>query len=288
MKYPHYKFGNNWFVYMVRCADNSLYTGITNDLLHRICKHNLGKGANYTRSRLPVKLVYSQICYYKSEALKMELHIKSLTKKEKELLIDKSSDSFLQLNPLLKSYEEMMVPVPIGIYSDERYRFLSQIEVDTTVVRSLQQKYSWAVPSELAIKTIVKYSPIVEMGAGTGYWANLIKKSGGDIIAYDVMDRINLYHPSTANSYFKIKNGSPKILSQHTDRSLFLCWPPIGEMALNCLQFWKGKYLILVADRDLSGDSEFYRQLMDFKIIKVISIPTWPNMNDKLYVMERY
>lgn len=273
---------------MVRCADNSLYTGITNDLLHRICKHNLGKGANYTRSRLPVKLVYSQICYYKSEALKMELHIKSLTKKEKELLIDKSSDSFLQLNPLLKSYEEMMVPVPIGIYSDERYRFLSQIEVDTTVVRSLQQKYSWAVPSELAIKTIVKYSPIVEMGAGTGYWANLIKKSGGDIIAYDVMDRINLYHPSTANSYFKIKNGSPKILSQHTDRSLFLCWPPIGEMALNCLQFWKGKYLILVADRDLSGDSEFYRQLMDFKIIKVISIPTWPNMNDKLYVMERY
>jgi len=288
MKYPHYKFGDNWFVYIVRCVDHSLYTGITNDLLYRICKHNLGKGANYTRSRLPVKLVYSQICYYKSEALKLELHIKSLSKKEKELLINKTSDSFLQLNPLLQSYEEIMIPAPIGIDLDERDRFLSRIEVDVSAIRSLQLRYSWAVPSELAISTIVKYSPLVEIGAGTGYWANLIQKFGGDIIAYDLTNKINLYHPNTASTYFNIKNGSPKILKKHSNRNLFLCWPPYGnEMAFDCLQTWRGEYLILIADQNLSANSEFYQQLSNFKMVEIISIPTWPNIYDRLYVMKR-
>jgi putative endonuclease len=74
----------HWFVYIVRCKDNSLYTGITVDLQRRIKEHNQSKkGAKYTRSRRPVKLVRSFVRHSKSDALKLEHKIKKLSKKEK-------------------------------------------------------------------------------------------------------------------------------------------------------------------------------------------------------------
>lgn len=76
----------SWYVYMVRCRDNSLYTGCTDDPNRRLAVHNAGKGAKYTKSRLPVQLVYREECPDKSTALKREYAIKRLTKAEKELL----------------------------------------------------------------------------------------------------------------------------------------------------------------------------------------------------------
>ena len=76
----------SWYVYMVRCRDNSLYTGYTDDPERRLAVHNAGKGAKYTKSRLPVQLVYREECPDKSTALKREYAIKRLTKAEKELL----------------------------------------------------------------------------------------------------------------------------------------------------------------------------------------------------------
>lgn len=75
------------YVYIVRCSDNSLYTGWTNNLEKRIETHNSGKGAKYTRSRLPVELVYKKEFETKNDALKYEKKIKSLKKSEKEELV---------------------------------------------------------------------------------------------------------------------------------------------------------------------------------------------------------
>lgn len=75
------------YVYILECADNTLYAGYTNDLDSRLKVHNQGKGAKYTRGRLPVKLVYSEIMENKSEALKREYQIKQMTRKQKEELI---------------------------------------------------------------------------------------------------------------------------------------------------------------------------------------------------------
>jgi putative endonuclease len=75
--------GNNWVVYLVRCADRSLYCGITNDLNKRLDAHNLGKGAKYTRSRTPVKLLGTCMEMTKSEALKLEHRIKHTTANRK-------------------------------------------------------------------------------------------------------------------------------------------------------------------------------------------------------------
>lgn len=73
----------------MRCADGSYYTGWTNDLDRRLAAHNAGKGAKYTRSRLPVTRVYHEICGSKEEALRREIQIKSMTRLQKEALINK-------------------------------------------------------------------------------------------------------------------------------------------------------------------------------------------------------
>lgn len=78
---------DNYSVYMVCCADDTYYTGIATDVEHRIMVHNSGKGAKYTRSRLPVHLVYKEEGLTKSEALKRELAIKKLSRQKKEALI---------------------------------------------------------------------------------------------------------------------------------------------------------------------------------------------------------
>lgn len=78
----------SWQVYILRCCDDTLYTGITDDLPRRIAAHNAGKGAKYTRGRGPVTLVYAEICDDKSSALKREHAIKSLSRANKLELID--------------------------------------------------------------------------------------------------------------------------------------------------------------------------------------------------------
>ncbi len=75
------------YVYILRCKDNSLYTGWCRDLDERIKKHNSGKGAKYTRAKGPCKLVYYEKISNKSEALKREIAIKKLSKVKKEDLV---------------------------------------------------------------------------------------------------------------------------------------------------------------------------------------------------------
>lgn len=83
---------NNHYVYILRCADDTLYTGWTTDVQKRLEVHNSGKGAKYTRSRLPVELVYTEEFDDKSEAQKREYAIKQLTRTEKEALIESNHD----------------------------------------------------------------------------------------------------------------------------------------------------------------------------------------------------
>ena len=73
----------NWYVYILRCKDDTLYCGITPDMKRRLEQHRSGKGAKYTRGRGPLELVYSEVCPTHSEALKREAAIKRLTRPEK-------------------------------------------------------------------------------------------------------------------------------------------------------------------------------------------------------------
>ena len=72
-----------WYVYILRCSDGTLYTGSTDDVARRAQVHNSGKGAKYTRCRIPVEVAYSEACESYSAALKREYAIKQLSRKEK-------------------------------------------------------------------------------------------------------------------------------------------------------------------------------------------------------------
>ncbi len=79
-----------WFCYLLRCADDTLYCGITNDLEKRFAAHNAGTASKYTRARTPVELVFAESYAGRSAASKREMEIKNLTRAEKLALIQSS------------------------------------------------------------------------------------------------------------------------------------------------------------------------------------------------------
>lgn len=85
-----------WYVYLLKCADDTLYTGITTDVNRRLNEHNKGTGAKYTKTRRPVVLVAVSEASNRSEASKEEYRIKQLTRKEKLLLIDGNRNTSTQ------------------------------------------------------------------------------------------------------------------------------------------------------------------------------------------------
>ncbi|MQS75103.1 GIY-YIG nuclease family protein [Companilactobacillus halodurans] len=78
---------NQYFVYILLCSDQTFYTGTSNDVKKRVATHNAGKGAKYTKTRRPVKLMYQEKLANKSQALKREIAIKKLSRQQKESLL---------------------------------------------------------------------------------------------------------------------------------------------------------------------------------------------------------
>lgn len=78
---------DEWYLYILRCGDGSLYTGITTDVEKRFAAHTEGKGAKYTRGRGPLKIVYQEKCGTHSQALKREIAVKKLTRQAKEAML---------------------------------------------------------------------------------------------------------------------------------------------------------------------------------------------------------
>lgn len=154
-------------------------------------------------------------------------------------------------------------------------------------------KYSWAIPNFEALNEIKSFSPIFELGAGSGYWAELLKDLGTDIVAVDNGSDSGTGLAPT--KYWKKPiEGNESLVSQYPDRTLFLCWPdPRSAMASKALAQYKGKFLIYVgypaAKRSrYMGDQKFYDMLENqFKLIKEVAIPQWPGNEDALYVYER-
>ncbi|MCU7848164.1 MAG: GIY-YIG nuclease family protein [Candidatus Thiodiazotropha sp. (ex Lucinoma kastoroae)] len=81
---------NSWTVYILRCADQTLYTGIAKDLFRRVAQHNKGTGAKYTRGRIPVELVFAESMACHGDALRREYAIKKMSAADKKKIIDQS------------------------------------------------------------------------------------------------------------------------------------------------------------------------------------------------------
>ena len=110
--------GMSWWVYLLRCGDGTLYTGITDDLDRRLAAHNAGRGAKYTRSRRPVTLVWREEQPDKSAALRREYAVKQLTRAKKLALIEGGAacvDGVLRPSLLMALKPRMSVQLPMNL-----------------------------------------------------------------------------------------------------------------------------------------------------------------------------
>ena len=182
--------------------------------------------------------------------------------------------------------------------------FLKHMRSDYFSVRDkLTSVFAWAVPNDAALTCMVKHcrernqKGIVEMGAGTGYWASLLEPLLGpelDIICYDKahpVSRDNAWHVGVSDTHFTVRDGVPETLRDHADRALFLCWPPYSNpMASDCLDFYGGDTLFFVGEDEYgcTGDGAFFEALRnDWKHQESVSIPQWPGVHDTLGVWTR-
>jgi hypothetical protein len=143
--------------------------------------------------------------------------------------------------------------------------------------------YSWAIPSEEAIDALSKLSPLLELGAGTGYWSWLLRQAGSHVVALD-------HNPVAPPHWTEVEKGDESFSSRFADRSLFLCWPPYQDpMAHKALLSFTAKTVAYVGEwRGRTGDDEFH-QVLEKEFVKQneIAIPCWPGFHDRLYIFQR-
>lgn len=177
---------------------------------------------------------------------------------------------------------------------------------------NLVKKYAWAIPTEDALAKLAEIQPLVEIGAGTGYWAYELRKRDVEIHAYDQYppdgedlsaDELELYgdefeqkvrknwyhrgHPA----WTEVLQGTPDVLKSYSaEWNLFLCWPPMSDMAAYALGYYRGKYIAYVGESSggCTGNKMFFR-LLDrlYERVDEASIPQWPGLHDYLTIYER-
>jgi hypothetical protein len=159
-------------------------------------------------------------------------------------------------------------------------------------VVSFTKDYSWAIPNDAAIESIQKYRKIIEIGAGTGYWAMLLSKQDVDMVAYDDGSWSQKPEFQFNKQWFDVQTGDETRILEHPDRTLMLCWPPRNnEVASKALNLYTGQVLIYIGEpREMGGTGTpaFFDALeRDFKVIEVVDLPHWPGYGDKVYIYQR-
>jgi hypothetical protein len=156
------------------------------------------------------------------------------------------------------------------------------------------RRYAFAVPDARALDAIARYSPIVELGAGTGYWAYLLRALGVDIVASDLAppDRSPNAYKLDPRTWSEVRPGGIEILANHPDRALFLCWPGYRDsFAADALAAYPGNRLIYIGE-DRGGNTAspaFFDQLhLKWALDERIAIPRWPGAHDSLQIYYRH
>lgn len=161
----------------------------------------------------------------------------------------------------------------------------------------LVSDYSFTIPYHAILEKVASYSPIVEIGAGSGYWARCLSEMGADVVAYDSFPPgggspwdWRSGNPWFDDAWFGIIRGDESAAALHPDRTLLLAWPlPLNPMAYNALVCYRnagGRTLIYIGDPHpaSSGDEFFYRELGRHREIERSDLYSWPGIDEKLLI----
>ena len=175
----------------------------------------------------------------------------------------------------------------------------------------LARFYGFATPNKKALGAIKKVGPLVEVGAGTGYWSSLLRARGADIVSYDIAPAqlaaaagasrskskkgsakhkaMNEYHGNVPG-FTDVRIGDSRCVAEHKDRALFLCYPPPAEpMAADTLKAYAGNCVVYAGEwRGLTADPLFEKLLeKSFRLESRLSLPNFGNQASQLTVWRR-
>jgi hypothetical protein len=162
--------------------------------------------------------------------------------------------------------------------------------------RELASMFSWAIPTEPALAVLARYAPLVECGAGMGYWAALLRARGVDALAYDLAPpgkARNAWHRRGRRPWTEVQAASAASAARrHRERTLLLCWPPYDDDAASygALRAYRGDVLVHIGERDegATGSVRFHRELrLNWTLAEELELPHWPRLRDRLMVYRR-
>jgi hypothetical protein len=161
--------------------------------------------------------------------------------------------------------------------------------------RELVQLFAWAIPTDEALDALARYAPLVECGAGMGYWAALLRARGVDVVATDVAPpgaAANEFHKRGRRPWTEVGEASGvETAGRHADRALVLCWPPYDDDAASwdTLRAYRGDVVIHVGEQGgASGSVRFHRELaLNWTLVEQVDLPHWPRLEDRVHVYRR-
>jgi hypothetical protein len=165
--------------------------------------------------------------------------------------------------------------------------------------RALTDKYSWSVPNSEALTLTAEQGPLIEAGAGSGYWAHLLQNMGADVLPFDKYGNNtveNYYASGATKAWTNIITGGAETVATYPNRTLFMSFPPAEEpFAADVLKTYAGKKFVFVGETcsdSCTGDKEFHSLLASqWREVKSVKIPNWTCpvgiVEDAAYLFER-
>jgi hypothetical protein len=161
--------------------------------------------------------------------------------------------------------------------------------------RELASLFSWAIPSEAALDVLARHAPLVECGAGMGYWSALLRSRGVDVLAYDSAPpgAGNAYHRRARRPWTAVgRLSSVDAARRHRSRTLLLCWPPYDDDAASyaVLRAYRGDTLVYIGEHEegATGSVRFHRELrLNWTLAERLELPHWPRLRDAVGVYRR-
>lgn len=162
--------------------------------------------------------------------------------------------------------------------------------------RELVALFAWAIPTDEALDALAQYAPLLDAGAGTGYWAALLRSRGVDVVAYDLVPpgsgARNEFHPGARGPWTEVREGSAvDAVRRHRGRTLMLGWPPYDDDAASYapLRAYDGDVVVYVGEAGGgSGSVRFHRELeLNWTVAAEIDLPHWPRLHDRVRVYRR-
>jgi hypothetical protein len=161
--------------------------------------------------------------------------------------------------------------------------------------------FSWAIPNQSALQALADIAGdrgVLEVGAGTGYWAALLRQLGVDVLATDIAPprtdlgpEHNPWHPNVASFGEVVKMGAAEAAARADGRVLMLCWPPsTSEMGLEAVSAYQGPAVVYVGEwcRGTTGTPALHRLLeRDWEMDLSVEIPVWWGRDDRVRVFRR-